>query len=116
MEPPYQLNLRNCFYHLQKLYLVYIRPRLEYNTQVWSLYLKKDVNLLESVQRRYIRIIFNRCNIPNTSYTDRLIKLKTKSFMYRRLEFDLITLFELVNGETTIEFNDIFYFYEKLFF
>ena len=27
------------------MYLVYIRPKLEYNTQIWSPYLKKDIIL-----------------------------------------------------------------------
>ena len=76
-------------------------------------YLKKDVNHLDSVQKRYTQIIFNRCNIPNTSYTDRLIKLKIKSLEYKRLEFDLITFFKLLNGENTIEMNNIFKSYEK---
>ena len=48
---------------LKKIYLVYIRPKLEYNTPIWSPYLKKDINHLESIQRKYTRIVFNRCNI-----------------------------------------------------
>ena len=52
----------------------------------------------------------------NTSYTDRLIKLRINSLEYRRLEFDLITLFKIANGETTIEFNNIFKSYEKIIY
>ena len=32
---------------------------------------------------------------------------------YRRLEFDLITLFKLVNSETTIEFDNDLYLMKK---
>ena len=31
------------------MYLVYICPKLEYNTPIWSPYLKKDINHLESI-------------------------------------------------------------------
>jgi len=93
---------------LKKLYLVYIRPKLEYTTLIWSPYLKKDINHLESVQTKYTRIIFNRCNISYTSYLDRLAKLNIKSLEYRKLEFSLITFFKLVNTETTINLQIIF--------
>ena len=93
---------------LKKIYLVYIRPKLEYNTPIWSPYLKKDINHLESIQRKYTRIVFNRCNISYTSYFDRLSKLGIKSLEYRRIEFDLITFFKLINSETTINLQSIF--------
>lgn len=93
---------------LKKLFLIYICLKLEYNTPIWSPYLKKDINYIESVQRKYTRLIFNRCNISYTSYLDRLTKLNIKSLEYRRLEFDLITFFKLVNDETTINIQSIF--------
>ena len=40
---------------------------------------KKDINLVESVQRKYTRIIFNKCNISYTSYFDRPAKINIKS-------------------------------------
>ena len=95
------------------MYLVYIRPKLEYNTPIWSPYLKKDINHLESVQRKYTRLIFNRCNISYTCYLDRLAKLNIKSLEYRRIEFDLITFFKLVNTETTINLETIFERYKN---
>ena len=36
---------------LTKLYKTYVRPKLEHNTQIWSSYLKKDINKTESVQK-----------------------------------------------------------------
>ena len=67
--------------------------KLKYNTQIWSSYLIKDIKQLGSVQRKYTRLNCNRCNIANTSYKDRLIKHNIKSLEYRKLKFDLITLF-----------------------
>ena len=100
---------------LKKIYLIYIRPKLEYNSPIWSPYLKKDINHLESIQRKYTRTVFNRCNISYTSYFDRLSKLGIKSLEYRRIEFDLITFFKLINCETTFNLQSIFEPYKSTY-
>ena len=64
---------------LKKLYLVYIRPKIEYHTPLWSQCSIKDINQLEPIQRKSTRIIFNHCNISYTSYIDRLTKLNMKT-------------------------------------
>ena len=48
---------------LLKIYVTYIRPKLEYNSSVWSPYLKKDIKLIEFVQKRFTRNVFIRCNL-----------------------------------------------------
>ena len=60
-----------------------------------SLILKKNVNKIETIQRKFTRLIFNRCHKSNISYEERLTKLCLKSLEYRRWEFDLITLLKL---------------------
>ena len=42
----------------------YVCPKVEFNTCVWNPYLKKDIVLLESVQRNFNRHAFIRYNIP----------------------------------------------------
>jgi len=42
---------------LVKAFTVYVRPILEYNSIIWSPYLKKDIELLEKVQRRFTKEI-----------------------------------------------------------
>ena len=37
---------------LLRAYITYVRPKLEYNTVIWSAYLKKDTKLIESVQKK----------------------------------------------------------------
>ena len=69
---------------LPKAFNTYVRPNVEFNTCVWSPYLKKDIVPLESVQRNFTRYAFIRCNIPFNSYNDRLCKLGIKSLEYRR--------------------------------
>ena len=37
---------------LLKVFITYVRPKLKYNSPVWNLYFKKDVHLLESIQKK----------------------------------------------------------------
>jgi len=64
---------------LLKAFTTYVRSKLENNTAIWSPYLKKDIILLETVQRKFTRIICNHCKISFNSYADRLFKLGIKS-------------------------------------
>ena len=91
---------------LLSLYKCYIRPRLEYNTEVWSPYLKKDIFTIKQIKKRFTRFICQRCNISFSSYTDRLDKLNLMSLENRRIRFDLILLFKIVNNMNDLNFND----------
>ena len=93
---------------LLKAFITYVRPKVEFNTCVWSPYLKKDIVLLESVQRNFTRYAFTRCNIPFKSYNDRLCKLGIKSLEYRRLEFDLILMFKICHNLCDLQFSNYF--------
>ena len=94
----------------KKLLLTYIRPKVEYNTPIWSPYLLKDILRIERVQRRYTKQIFRRCGIPFVSYDDRLEKLGIKSLQYRRIEFDIIMLYKIMHGLSFLNFDDFFTF------
>ena len=91
------------------LYKSYLRPLLEYNTEVWSPYFKKDIDRIESVQRRYTKLICQRCNIPFNSYEDRLEKLNLNSLQERRVKFDLIKMYQIVNNISSLSFDDFFF-------
>ena len=83
---------------------------LECNIQVWSPFVKKDINKIESVQRNFTRLICNRCNISDSSYNERLVKLGLRSLEYRRWEFDLFMLYEIINGKYKAFFSQFFSF------
>ena len=91
---------------LLKIYVTYNRPKLEYNSSVWSPYLKKDIKLIESVQKRLTRNVFIRCNLPFNSYEDRLTKLGMKSSEYCKLECDLILMYKISHNLCDLNFSD----------
>ena len=95
---------------LLKLYKSYVRPKLEYCTQVWSPFLKKDIEKIEKIQKRFTKQICRRCNIPFVSYSDRLIKLDLLSLEHRRIIFDVITMYKLINNQSDLNFNSYFHF------
>ena len=45
---------------LLKAFITYVRPKLKYNLSVWNPYLKKDVYLLESIQKKFSGDVFIR--------------------------------------------------------
>ena len=82
---------------------------MEYNTEVWSPNLKEHIDKIENIQRHYTKSICQRCNIPFSSYSDRLYKLNLLSLQDRRKRFDLITLFKIINNLSDLNFSDYFY-------
>jgi hypothetical protein len=73
----------------------YILPLIEFCSPVWSPHSVHDILLLESVQRRYTKRI---PGLENLSYNARLKFLNLSTLELRRLHFDLIFCYKLLNG------------------
>ena len=80
---------------LLSAYRAYVRPILEYNCVVWNLFLLKDINALEAVQRRFTKRI---PHFKNLTYHQRLSQLGIESLEVRRIRADLLFAYKLVFG------------------
>ena len=72
-----------------------VRTNLEYANVVWSPYTKKNINLIEKVQRHYAKKIVGFKNMP---YEERLKALRLPTLAYRRLRGDLIEMYKIIHN------------------
>jgi len=90
---------------LTKAFITYVRPLLEYNSIIWSPYIKQDVDRIEQVQRRFS----NRLRGLRTyTYENRLKSIDLPSLELRRLRNDLAWCYRIVFGLTVLKFSEFF--------
>ena len=82
---------------LRRAYVTYVRPILEYASNVWNPHLLKNINALERVQRYFTKRITVLRNLP---YDERLALLDLDTLESRRLKADLTLYYKIVHGLT----------------
>ena len=93
------MDLEHFRHVFVNLYKIYVRPHLEFCTSAWSPWTEADLNTLEQVQKRAIRMI---SGLHSESYEEKLKELNMLSHEERRERADMILTFKILQG-----FNDV---------
>jgi hypothetical protein len=89
-------------------FITYIRPILEYNSIIWSPNLIHLIDHVENVQRNFTKRIPSLSSLP---YTERLALLDLDFLELRRLRFDLIYYYKVLNNLTPFDPSEVFSVY-----
>ena len=78
-----------------KLYKRYVRVHLEYCSPAWAPWQAGDIEILERVQRRAVRMV---SGLKGKNYEQRLAEIGLDTLQNRRRRADLIQTFKILKG------------------
>jgi len=91
---------------LFKTFTTYVRPILEYCSEVWSPHHLTDIKKIESVQRQFTKGLRG---LKGLSYSARLKRLNTDTLELRRLLNDLVMVYKIMNYHVALNAEELFY-------
>ena len=91
--------------YLVPLFKTFIRPKLEYAVAAWSPWLTQDIDVLEDVQRRIVRMM---SDVRGNTYEERLKNAGLTTLAKRRTRGDVIQAFKVFNGMSSVQKNEWF--------
>nr|CAD2193964.1 unnamed protein product [Meloidogyne enterolobii] len=87
---------------LVNIYKTYIRPQLEYATEVWNPHMRYQIEKIEKIQKLFTKNIYKKCGLIKVPYEDRLTTCKLEKLIDRRKVADLSTAFKIIKGFTSL--------------
>jgi len=90
---------------LIRMFCTFVRPKLEYASTVWNPSTKKEINLIERVQRKFTKRLHG---MFDKTYKNRLEMLGILPLELRRLHNDLIMVYKMYHGLTKLNFDNFF--------
>ena len=82
------------------LYKTYVRPHLDYCSQAWSPWNAADIDIIESVQKRAVKMV---SNLRGRTYEERLAELGMVTLETRRKRGDLIQAYNVLSGKDDVD-------------
>ena len=90
---------------LTKAFCTFVRPVLEYCCVIWTPMFKRDIDKIESVQRRFTKRL---SGLFRLSYSCRLTRLGLDSLYCRRVKADLVMCYKILNNLVSMD-SDMFF-------
>ena len=88
-----------------RLYKQYVRPHLEYAVQAWCPWTDGDIDAIEAVQKRAVKMV---SGLSSSSYEGRLAELGLTTLAQRRHRGDMIEVWKILHGKEDIDKSHLF--------
>jgi hypothetical protein len=83
-----------------RLYTRYVRPHSEFASQAWNPSYQKDIEMLEKVQQRALKMV---SGLTRSTYEEKLKELGMDSLKDRHTEADLVMTYKVLHCLSTVD-------------